>query len=63
MDILIIDFESSLKLIKNGQNVVITAFKTEEHGNIKLGISAPKGLSIDREEVFLRKRESMKSIK
>jgi carbon storage regulator len=57
MEIKVIQFESTLIIIQNKQEIHITPFLTSEHGNIKLGIDAPKGISIDREEVYKRKKK------
>jgi len=51
MDIVSIDFEEPLKISINGQTVQVVAFKTQEPGNIKFGIDAPRSLDIHREEI------------
>ncbi|MFW2571252.1 carbon storage regulator, partial [Legionella sp. 29fVS95] len=54
-------FESDLIITLEGnQKVVITPFKTLEPGNFKLGIEAPKNISINRQEIHLRKQEQLK---
>ncbi|MCE3045442.1 carbon storage regulator [Legionella sp. 16cNR16C] len=45
---------------KPNQKVVITPFKTHEPGNFKLGIDAPKQVSVNRQEIYLRKQEQLK---
>ena len=60
MEIRTIEFEGKLVIIKNNQQIHITPFLTLEHGNIKLGIDAPRGVGVDREEIYLRKQEQLK---
>lgn len=52
MDIILLPFEESLTLRVNGETVQIVAFKTQEHGNIKLGVDAPRTVNIHREEIY-----------
>jgi carbon storage regulator len=55
MEIRTVAFESELIItLENNQKVVITPFKTNEPGNFKLGIDAPKHVSINRQEIYLR---------
>lgn len=64
MEIRTIAFESELIItLENNQKVVITPFKTHEPGNFKLGIDAPKQVSINRQEIYLRKQEQFKKEK
>jgi carbon storage regulator len=52
MDIISLQFEEPL-LIRIGDNLVkILAFKTQEHGNIKFGVDAPRVINVHREEIF-----------
>lgn len=52
MDILSLQFEEPL-MIRIGDTVVkILAFKTQEHGNIKFGVDAPRSINVHREEIF-----------
>jgi carbon storage regulator len=60
MEIINIEFESSLVVINGKQKIKITVFKTPEHGNIKLGIDAPRGVSVNREEIYIQKQEKIK---
>ncbi|HEM7073810.1 TPA: carbon storage regulator [Legionella pneumophila] len=64
MEIRTVAFESELIItLENNQKVVITPFKTDEPGNFKLGIDAPKHVSINRQEIYLRKQEQLKKEK
>ncbi|HIF0302624.1 TPA: carbon storage regulator [Legionella pneumophila] len=64
MEIRTVAFESELIItLKNNQKVVITPFKTHEPGNFKLGVDAPKHVSINRQEIYLRKQEQFKKEK
>lgn len=56
MDIVLVPFESNLIIIKNNQKIQITPFMTQEHGNIKIGVEAPKEVNINREEIYLQKK-------
>lgn len=52
MDIISLQFEEPL-MIHIGETVVkILAFKTQEHGNIKFGVDAPRSVNVHREEIF-----------
>ncbi|HHM2297797.1 TPA: carbon storage regulator [Legionella anisa] len=64
MEIRIVAFESDLIFtLKDNQKIVITPFKTHVPGNFKLGIEAPKNISINRQEIYLRKQEQLKTEK
>ena len=64
MEIRTVAFESDLIItLKDNQKIVITPFKTHEPGNFKLGIEAPKHVSINRQEIYLRKQEQLKKEK
>lgn len=52
MDIISIDFEEPLTIIIAGQTVQVVAFKTQEPGNIKFGIDAPRTIQVHREEIY-----------
>jgi carbon storage regulator len=52
MDIISLQFEEPL-IIRIADTVVkILAFKTQEHGNIKFGVEAPRTINVHREEIF-----------
>ncbi|PJD91326.1 MAG: carbon storage regulator [Legionella sp.] len=52
MNILTLDFEEPLTVLIAGQKVRIVAFKTQEPGNIKFGIDAPRTVQVHREEIY-----------
>ncbi len=58
MDIINIEFEESLTIKLNGEKVNLTVFRTDEHGNVKFGVNAPRSMSVDREEIAEQKRNS-----
>lgn len=53
MDIVTIQFEEPLIITIGNQVVQVLAFKTQEHGNIKFGVEAPRSINVHREEIFL----------
>ncbi len=61
MEIRNVEFEHQLILTINNHTIRITPFLTAEHGNIKLGIDAPNGVLVNREEVHKRKQEQPQS--
>ena len=52
MNIVNIPFEEPLTILINGETIQVVAFKTQEHGNIKFGIQAPRTIHIHREEIY-----------
>lgn len=52
MDIVSLQFEEPLMININNTMVKILAFKTQEHGNIKFGVEAPRSVNVHREEIF-----------
>lgn len=51
--------EKIIMCTKDGVKIVLTAL--ERHtGQIRFGIDAPAGVSIDREEIYIRKLEQAK---
>ncbi|KTD19526.1 carbon storage regulator [Legionella israelensis] len=52
MDITTVSFEEPLIINISGKIVKLVAFKTQEHGNIKFGVDAPRSVNVHREEIF-----------
>jgi carbon storage regulator len=52
MDIVLLPFEESLTIEVNGERIRVVTFKTQEHGNIKFGIDAPRSVNVHREEIY-----------
>ncbi len=58
MDIINIEFEEPLTIKLNGEKANLTVFRTDEHGNVKFGVNAPRSMNIDREEIAEQKRNN-----
>ena len=52
MNIITLPFEEPLTICVEGEIVQVIAFKTQEHGNIKFGVEAPRSINIHREEIY-----------
>ena len=52
MNIVTISFEEPLIISVNGEIVQLIAFKTQEHGNVKFGVQAPRSIDVHREEIY-----------
>jgi carbon storage regulator len=52
MNIVTISFEEPLIITVAGEVIQLIAFKTQEHGNIKFGVEAPRSVNIHREEIY-----------
>ena len=60
MEIQYVEFEEKLIIVINNQRVEITPFRLkDEHGNIKFGINAPRGIGVDREEIYKSKQDRL----
>ena len=59
MEIKTVSFEEPLIIDINGKKVEINCFKTSEQSNIKIGVNAPKCISINREEVHYLKNKKI----
>ena len=52
MDIFSLSFEEPLIITINEQSIRLVLFKTQENGNIKFGIEAPRSIDVYREEIY-----------
>jgi carbon storage regulator len=52
MDIISLHFEEPLMIHIGDTIIKILAFKTQEHGNVKFGVDAPRSVNVHREEIF-----------
>jgi len=52
MNIITLPFEEPLFICVEGEIVRVIAFKTQEHGNIKFGVEAPRSINVHREEIY-----------
>lgn len=52
MRIITIPYEENIYIQIGDQKIKIVTFATQEPGNIKFGIDAPKNIKVHREEVY-----------
>ena len=64
MDIISLQFEEPLMIKISGTVIKILAFKTQEHGNIKFGVDAPRSINVHREEIYhaIKKKQLLNSV-
>lgn len=61
MEIIKVDFEKSFTLELHGEKVTITPFKERDPNIIKLGIEAPRSMTVNREEIHLQLLQKKKA--
>ena len=64
MDIISLQFEVPLMIRIADTVIKVLAFKTQEHGNIKFGVEAPRTINIHREEIFhaIKQKELLNTV-
>ncbi|HHF7365543.1 TPA: carbon storage regulator [Legionella bozemanae] len=64
MDIISLQFEEPLMIHIGDATIKILAFKTQEHGNIKFGVDAPRSVNVHREEIFhaIRQKKLLETV-
>lgn len=64
MNIVMLSFEEPLIFNVNGETVQVIAFKTQEHGNIKFGVEAPRSINVHREEIYhaIKQKEAQENL-
>lgn len=64
MDIISLQFEEPLMIRIADTVIKVLAFKTQEHGNIKFGVEAPRTINIHREEIFhaIKQKELLNTV-
>ncbi|KTD21140.1 carbon storage regulator [Legionella londiniensis] len=62
MQIITVPFEEPLIVSLGGQKVQVIAFKTQEHGNVKFGVNAPRSVNVHREEIYHAIKQKQQAI-
>lgn len=52
MNIITLAFEDPQIICINGEEIKLIVFKTQENGNIKFGVEAPRSVNVHREEIY-----------
>lgn len=63
MNIVTVPFEEPLIFSVGGEIVQVIAFKTQEHGNIKFGVQAPRSINVHREEIYHAIKQKLEASK
>lgn len=56
MEIINIPFEQIYTIEVYGQPIQITLYKTTENGQVKFGITAPRQVKVNREEIYSKQK-------
>lgn len=60
MDIIHLPFEETFQIKLNNDIITLVVYRTNEYGNIKFGIEAPRTVKVNREEIYnaLKQKQS-----
>ena len=61
MDIITIPFEESFTVKVDGHDIKLVTFRTQEHGNVKFGVDAPRSVNVHREEIYLAIKQKIEA--
>ncbi|PJE14684.1 carbon storage regulator [Legionella sp.] len=56
MEIIKLNFEEKLIITMKSICITLAPFKTDEPGNCKFGVDAPRTISVNREEIYYQKQ-------
>lgn len=59
MEIIHLPFEQIYTLEVYGQTIQMTLYKTTEEGQVKFGISAPRQVKVNREEIYTKQKQKL----
>jgi len=62
MNIVTVDFEEPIFIQLGDEFVQLISFKTQERGNVKFGVEAPRSINVHREEIYyaIKQKEQQK---